>query len=155
MRSCWRWRCDRARTTPRWTRWPRALAPSAERLAETVEQGAAFARTVAALTGRDLPPRALPVAVGQAARGLELAADTGDGAVPAGLRRQSGVGRRPLRALGQTEGQAVLAALHPVIRALGRRGGGGRRWTTSAARAFGADLAAMRHETLDVRIFRT
>jgi urease accessory protein len=53
----------------------RAMAGSAERLAETMDQGRAFAATVAALTGRDMPPRPLPVAVGVAARGLALPAD--------------------------------------------------------------------------------
>ena len=42
----------------------RAMAGSAERLIETMDQGRAFAATVAALTGRDMPPRPLPVAVG-------------------------------------------------------------------------------------------
>ncbi len=51
----------------------RALAPSAERLAETLEQGAAFVRATSAITGRDLAPVALPVAVGQAAQSLGLA----------------------------------------------------------------------------------
>jgi urease accessory protein len=56
--------------------------------------------------------------------------------------------------LGQTEGQAMLATLHPVI-------GDIADWATSAqpddigTAALGADLAAMRHETMDVRIFKT
>jgi urease accessory protein len=56
--------------------------------------------------------------------------------------------------LGQTEGQAVLAGVHPVI---GEIAG----WAATAGldeigtAAFGADLAAMRHEDMDVRIFRT
>jgi hypothetical protein len=47
-----------------------ALQPSAERLKEVAEQGAAFARTVAAMTGAAVPERPLPVAVGAAASGL-------------------------------------------------------------------------------------
>ena len=45
----------------------RAFAPSAERRAETAEQGAAFARTTAAVWGLDLPPLTHPVALGHAA----------------------------------------------------------------------------------------
>jgi urease accessory protein len=56
--------------------------------------------------------------------------------------------------LGQTEGQAVLAALQPLILRLAGEAAG----ATLAALGSGAlrsDLAAMRHETMDVRIFRT
>ncbi|MCA3445991.1 MAG: urease accessory protein UreF [Rhodobacter sp.] len=131
-----------------------ALAASRERLTETLDQGRALATTVAALTGRDLAPMPYPVALGAAARPLGLPV----GRVVALYLHtftsnlvQAGVRFVPL---GQTEGQAVLAALHPLIdRAaaeaadadLDRIGSG----------AFRSDLAAMRHETMDVRIFRT
>lgn len=52
----------------------RAICGSAERLTETMDQGRAFAATVAALDGIDMPPRPLPVAVGRAARRLDLPA---------------------------------------------------------------------------------
>ena len=131
-----------------------ALAASRERLTETLDQGRALATTVAALTGRDLAPMPYPVALGAAARPLGLPV----GRVVALYLHaftsnlvQAGVRFVPL---GQTEGQAVLAALHPLIdRAaaeaaeadLDRIGSGALR----------SDLAAMRHETMDVRIFRT
>lgn len=132
----------------------RALAPSAERLTETLDQGAAFARATSALTGLDLPPRPMPVAVGQAAQilglpkpqviALYLHAFTAN-LVSAAVR---------FVPLGQTEGQVVLAGLHPLIQTL----------ATQAATALldditmstlRADLAAMHHETMPVRIFRT
>jgi urease accessory protein len=131
-----------------------ALAASRERLTETLDQGRALATTVAALTGRDLAPMPYPVALGAAARPLGLPVGW---VVALSLHAftsnlvQGGVRFVPL---GQTEGQAVLAALHPLIdRAaaeaadadLDRIGSG----------AFRSDLAAMRHETMDVRIFRT
>lgn len=132
----------------------RALAPSAERLSETLEQGAAFARATAALTGRDLPARPLPVAVGQAAAGLGLPpgqvialylhAFTAN-LVSAAVR---------FVPLGQTEGQAVLAALHPAIEAIAARAMGATLDDITTA-TLAADLAAMRHETMDVRIFKT
>jgi urease accessory protein len=131
-----------------------ALPASRERWVETMEQGVALTRTTNALTGQDHPPAAYPVALGLAAQPLNLA--------PARVLAlylhafasnlvQAGVRFVPL---GQTEGQAVLAALHPRILRLAD--------ATAAAPldeigsgAFGSDLAAMRHETMDVRIFRT
>ena len=50
----------------------RALAPCAERLQESLDQGTALARTVSGITGRALPPRMLPVAVAEAAAPLAL-----------------------------------------------------------------------------------
>lgn len=132
----------------------RALAPSAERLAETLEQGAAFARTVAALSGRALPPRALPVAVGQAAGGLDLPPAT-----VIALYLQNFAANLVTIAvrhvpLGQTQGQGVLARLAPQIDALANRAAGADTGDLASA-ALAADLAAIRHETRDVRLFRT
>ena len=56
--------------------------------------------------------------------------------------------------LGQTEGQAILASLHPVIEAVASEAARTPPEAITTA-AFGADLAAMRHEGLEVRIFRT
>lgn len=132
----------------------RALAGSAERLVETVDQGTAFARTVAGMTGRDLPARALPVAVGEAAAGLDLAAKDVIGVYLHGFAGNLVAVATRFVPLGQTEGQAVLAGLHPVIAELaGWAAGAGLEDIGTAA--FGADLAALRHEDMDVRIFRT
>jgi urease accessory protein len=132
----------------------RALAPSRERLAETEEQGAAFSRTVAAIAGVEPVELPLPVAVGRAAAPLGLPPERvaavylhafASNLVQAGVR---------FIPLGQTEGQKCLAALHPRIEATARRA-----CVTSLDRigtaAVGADLSAMEHETLNVRIFRT
>jgi urease accessory protein len=132
----------------------RAMAVSAERLAETSDQGAAFARTVAALTGRRLPPRALPVAVGEAAGSLGLpAVQVAEVYLHAFAANLAAIATRFVP-LGQTEGQGVLAALHPVIAAIAAAA-----VTTPldgiATCALGADIAALRHETEDVRLFRT
>jgi urease accessory protein len=132
----------------------RALQTSAERLSETMEQGAAFARAVSALTGRDLPARPLPVAVGQAASTLDLPPAQvlalylhafASNLVSAAVR---------FVPLGQDAGQAVLSALHPVVDGLARDLVDATLDDLQSA-ALGADLAAMRHETLDVRIFKT
>jgi len=132
----------------------RALAASAERAHESEAQGAALARTVNATARRADPPRPLPVALGVAARGL---------GVPAvrvvALYLQAFAGNLCLCAtrfvpLGQTEGQCALAALAPAISEVA--GATERRDPeTIATAAFGADLAAMEHETMDVRIFQT
>ncbi|MEM1430808.1 MAG: urease accessory UreF family protein [Pseudomonadota bacterium] len=132
----------------------RALAPSAERLRETEEQGGALARTVAALGGPASPARPLPVALGVAARELGLAP-----ARIVALYLQSFASNLVSCAtravpLGQTEAQAVLTRLGETVAALARD-------TQDvpcdriASSAFGADLASLRHETLPVRIYKT
>jgi urease accessory protein len=131
-----------------------AMAGSKERLTETVEQGAAFARTVAALTGRDLPPRALPVAVGEAAQPLDLPVVEVVAVYLHAFTANLVACATRFAPLGQTEGQRMLAALHPVIGTLAD-------WAAEAGiddigtSALWADIVAMRHETLDVRIFKT
>ncbi|MEM6760904.1 MAG: urease accessory UreF family protein [Pseudomonadota bacterium] len=132
----------------------RAFAASAERLQETDLQGKAFCQTANAVWHLALPALTYPVAVGAAARatGIPLAQT-----LPLYLHAFAGnlvsVAQRALP-LGQTQGQQVLAALVPIITA-----------TAAAcetatlddllATSFAADIAAMRHETLQPRIFRT
>ena len=130
-----------------------ALAPSLERRRETLGQGEAF--LVAARAWGPPPrlgPTAYPVAVGAvtAAGGipLEIALTAWLHAFAANL---VSVAVRAVP-LGQTDGVAVIADLEPVI-------------LTTAARAAAStlddmgssgllsDIAAMRHETLDVRLF--
>ena len=131
-----------------------ALQPSAERLRETADQGAAFARAVSAVTGQDRAAHPLPVAVGAAAQGLGLEKSQvialylhafTSNLVSAAVR---------FVPLGQNEGQAALAALHPLIQSLADAAAGQGVEAIESA-AFGADLAAMRHEAMDVRIFKT
>ena len=131
-----------------------ALQPSAERLREVAEQGAAFARTVAALTGGLVAERPLPVAVGAAAAGLGLAkADVVALYLHAFASNLVSVAVRFVP-LGQNDGQAALARLHPLIaRLAGEAVAAGLDDIGSAA--LGADLAALRHEGMDVRIFKT
>lgn len=132
----------------------RALQPSAERLAETVEQGSAFARTVAGMTGRELPARPLPVAVGQAAAALALEPAQVVALYLHSFASNLVSGAVRFLPLGQTEGQAVLSALHPVIEGVAQAAVSASLDDIGSA-AFGSDMAAMEHETLDVRIFRT
>lgn len=132
----------------------RALQPCAERLQESLDQGTALARAVSGITGRTLPPRMLPVAVAEAAAPLELPQSD-----VAALYLQGFAGNLVTIAirhvpLGQTEGQAVLGILTPLIHDLAA--------TASRASlddigtcALAGDLAALQHETQGVRIFRT
>lgn len=132
----------------------RALAPSSERLSETAEQGAAFARAVAAVTGRPMPARPLPVALGEAATPLDLPPAQVIGLYLHAFTSNLVSAAVRFVPLGQNDGQSVLAGLHPQIGALAEEAaslGLDDIWSG----ALGADLAAMRHETMDVRIFKT
>lgn len=132
----------------------RALAASKERLEETEAQGRAFVATVNGITGGALSPMPLPVAVGVAARGLALA----PGQVAALYLHAfaSNLTSAAVRfvPLGQTEGQATLAALHGLIDRVAQEAARADPDQITSA-AFGADMAAMRHETLEVRLFKS
>ncbi|MFT5870799.1 MAG: urease accessory protein [Paracoccaceae bacterium] len=131
-----------------------ALASSAERLEETRAQGAAFVRTVNIMTARNQPALPYPVAIGAAARDLAL-----DDATIVQLFLHAfasnlvSVGVRFIP-LGQTEGQHILSGLHAVIAEVSAEAISADLDDLGGA-VFAADLAAMQHETLDVRLFRT
>lgn len=134
-----------------------ALAGSAERRLETLAQGSAFAATRRAM-GASGPDRPYPVAVGEAARGLSLPPES-----IAALHLQAFAAALVSVAvrfvpLGQAEGQRILEALRPVIERVARDAAAvpPDGWLDSlGGAAFGADLAAMEHETQEVRLFRT
>ena len=132
----------------------RALAVSAERLHETEAMGAALTRTTNALLGTASPDRPYPVALGAAARSLTLAPER-----LAALAMQAFASNLVSIAvrfvpLGQTEGQRVLARLAPVIADVAAEVS---EAPLSALRSgtIRADMHAVWHETMDVRIFRT
>tara|TARA_R100001369_G_scaffold43616_1_gene69730 strand:- start:728 stop:1360 length:633 start_codon:yes stop_codon:yes gene_type:complete len=132
----------------------RALQPCAERLQESRDQGAALSRTVAGMTGRSLPPRLLPVAVGEAAAGLCLPKTD-----VLALFLQAFAGNIVMIAirhvpLGQTEGQAVLHRLTPRVHALARDAAEAPLDALGSC-ALAGDMAALDHEIQEVRIFRT
>lgn len=131
----------------------RALAPSRQRLEETEAQGAAFAVTVSAL-GPAVPSLPFPLAVGVAARDLKLPP-----AQVAALWLQAWAGTLVQVAvrfvpLGATDGQRVLAGLQPVILRIAAEAAMAGPDALGTA-AFGADLAGMHHETMDVRLCRS
>lgn len=135
-----------------------ALTPSTERHKETLLTGESFvtaARTWPSDVYAKLPdPCPYPVAVGAIASAHDI--DLGDaliGYLTAAIHTQVSVAVR-LVPLGQTDGLTIMAALEPQIAAL----------ATEAAAAtlddiggmgYAADIAQMRHETLESRIFRS
>ncbi|MGI3212993.1 urease accessory protein UreF [Roseovarius tibetensis] len=132
----------------------RALAPCAERLRESLDQGTALARTISGITGQALPPRMLPVAVGEAASALDLPQED-----VLALYLQGFAGNLVTIAirhvpLGQTEGQVVLSRLIPMIEDVAARAACAALDDIGTC-ALAGDLAALQHETQEVRIFRT
>lgn len=131
-----------------------ALAPSRERLAETLDQGAAFAETTAAVWGPDLAAAAYPVAFGRFARAHDaplLEALTLYSQAFAANLASAGVRLIPL---GQTEGQRIVAALAPLCAEIAR-GAATSTLDDIGSAAVMSDIAAMNHETQTVRLFRS
>ena len=132
----------------------RALAGSAERLHETVEQGAAFARAQEGLRGGAVSARALPVSVAEAARVLPLPPDRVIALFLHSFAANLVSAVVRLVPLGQIAGQRVLASQHDRITAIAARAATAELGDIATS-AFRAEIAAMQHETLDVRLFKT
>jgi urease accessory protein len=117
-------------------------------------QGDAFGKTTSAIWQTDLPDLTYPVAVGAAAQQMGL-----DVQLTAMLFLQAfastlvSVAVR-LVPLGQTEGQKVLAALTPLCQSIAEQTNGATLDALQST-AFLSDIAAMNHETLTHRIFRS
>ena len=131
-----------------------ALAPTRERLEELRAMGVAFTRTIGTLKGRDAPPMALPVALGTMGREMALPP-----ASVIALMLQAFAGNLVTIAvrfvpLGQTEGQQVLAALHPTIVDVAAFACTASPDDLGGA-FFRGDMASAWHETQETRIFRT
>ena len=131
-----------------------AYAPCAERAGEMRDQGAAFAQVLAAIRGCAQPALTYAVGFGRATRGMRLSTAEILGLWLQALAAQLVSAAVRFVPLGGGEGQAVLARLAPVIAEVAEACAGLGVADLGSA-AFGADLAAMRHETLEVRIFRT
>jgi urease accessory protein len=140
-----------------------ALTASAERRLETTAQGTAF--IAAARAAWDCEPLrrldqrpdervAYPTAVAAAAsgHGLPLEASLEAFALAQGANLVSAAVR--LGSIGQTDGQKILAALLPPIRALAREAVRANLADLGGA-AFRSDIAAMRHESQYSRLFRS
>lgn len=135
------------------TNFAAALAASKERWDETRELGAAFVR-VARETGAAAERAPLPIAVGQAARALELSDDTVAASYLQSMAATLIGAAVRFVPLGQAEGQRLQAEMAPLCVAIGEMAA-----TAALDDIYGfvpaADLAAMAHETQEVRIFKT
>lgn len=132
----------------------RALSPSRERLAETLEQGRAFSVQASVLTGRLVPALPLPLAIGAATAPLRVpTADVVALALQAMAAQLVSAAVRFLP-LGQTVGQRILYGMAGRIVPIARFAAAA---PVEAISSFtpGADMASMEHETQIVRIFRT
>jgi urease accessory protein len=140
-----------------------ALAGSAERRLETTAQGAAFVAAMRAAwscpaldhlpaSGGDLT--AYPVAVGAAVagHGLDLLASLEAFALSLLANFVSAAVR--LGAIGQTDGQKIMAALLPDIRRVALEASQAGLDDLGGC-AFRSDIAAIRHETQYSRLFRS
>ncbi len=139
-----------------------ALAASAERRLETTAQGAAFVAAARAAWDCEALRRldqtdgraAYPIAVAAAAsgHGAPLAACLEAFALAQAANLVSAALR--LGPIGQTDGQKILAALLPPVRALAREAHGASLANLGGG-AFRSDIAAMRHESQYSRLFRS
>jgi urease accessory protein len=133
-----------------------ALCTTAERRLETSAQGAAFAIAAAAWPGAEFgnDPLPYPVAVGKLAAAHSISED--DGALAflhAAVANQISAAVR-LIPLGQAAGLRVQAALEPAILSTHTQTQNATEQHLGGA-SWGADIAAMRHETQYTRLFRT
>jgi urease accessory protein len=134
-----------------------ALAPSGERLRETLAQGDAFARAVAQGWPGLLPPTlaavtAYPVVAGAAVAAINAPLADALTAYLNGFAGNSiAVGVR-LGLCGQSGGVRILSGLGDVIARTAQRAAISSLDDLGGC-AFAADIASMRHETLQPRIF--
>ena len=133
-----------------------ALCGSAERHLETTQLGLAFARAAAVWTGAEDKGTAIsyPVAAGTACKALGIDRTPALTAFVQGFCAALVSVAVRLVPLGQTQGLVILRNLSPVIAGVAEKA------CSSGLDMLGgccvaADIAAMRHETLQPRIFRT
>jgi len=142
-----------ARTTDDLSDLAYALAPSAERSVEMREQGAAFTSVLAAL-GQTQPALPYALALGHASRALDLPTPDILAHFLHALTAQLISAAVRFVPLGASDGQRVLATLTPLITTVAARYATEPLDALSSA-TLGADMAAMHHETLPVRIYRS
>jgi len=132
----------------------RAFAPSAERLKESTRQGHAFAQIVSSVWKLEIPQSQLPVALGYAARAVDLCVESVCALYLQAMLSNLVSAAQRLMPIGQTAAQAVLAELTAdcpnVAQATSEIG-----IDDLSSIAFLSDIAAMRHEMLQPRIFQT
>jgi len=140
-----------------------ALAGSSERRLETSAQGSAFVSAARAAWDcaalAHLPQAggeaiAYPIAVGAAAAGHGFTLETALPAFVVALFANLVSASVRLSAIGQTDGQRVMAALLPRLSAMAGECADGDLEKLGSC-AFRSDLAALKHETQYSRLFRS
>ncbi|WP_245604539.1 urease accessory protein UreF [Sulfitobacter donghicola] len=132
----------------------RAYAPCHERLREGERQGQAFARITSQVWDMELPAYQFQIALGRAAKLADLPVDE-----VITLFLQAFLGNlvsaaQRLMPLGQTGAQSVLAQLNAVCIDVAQKTDG-KGLDDISGSAFLSDISAMRHETLEPRIFQS
>ncbi|PRY95312.1 urease accessory protein [Hasllibacter halocynthiae] len=130
-----------------------ALAGSEGRWRETAGQGAAMAAALRA-AGTAVPDGPVPVVLGLAARPLGLPPATVAASQVQAFASMVLSAAQRLLPLPQTEAQAHLAALRPLVLRTAEAAAATPPEALTTA-AFAGEVAAMRHETLQPRMFRT
>jgi urease accessory protein len=133
-----------------------ALAGSAERYLETTQLGRAFGIAAAVWSGAAKSDAAIayPIAAGKACRDFGLPRDMALIAFLQGFAAALVSVSVRLVPLGQTHGLAVLRALSPVIAEVARKAASATQDDLGSSTVL-SDIAAMQHEQLEPRIFRT
>jgi len=132
----------------------RAFAASSERVTESARQGAAFAQVTGAIGGQDLPAVQFPLIVGFAASRHGIAPTPAAALYLQALVTNLTSAAQRLMPLGQTAAQTIVASLHPLCLSMAEKTAGSAIDDIGST-AFLSDIASLRHETLEPRIFQT
>lgn len=132
----------------------RAFCASAERLIEAQNQGAAFAKTIRAVWQPDLPDYLLPIAFGEAVKRQMMDIDATVALYLQAFVSNLVVNATRLLPIGQTDAQHIIAELSAVALIVANSTKGGDISDISNTTLL-SDVAAMRHETLDTRLFQS
>lgn len=135
-----------------------AMAASAERHLEVMQQGGAFLAAVGRWSGdavRHLGLRApYPVAVGAAAAGTGIGLEASASAYLHGFVSNLVSAAVRLVPLGQTEGVNVIARLEPVVLSVAGRAAGATLGDLGSASIL-SEIMSMKHEVQHTRLFRS
>lgn len=131
-----------------------AMAASAERQLEAKLQGAAFCQTTAAIWGGGNVEYIYPVAVGAAAARMNFDVTLTASLYLHAMVSNLVVAAQRLISLGQTDGQAIVSALALLCEKTAKDSAL-ETLDDLQSTAFLSDIAAMRHETQQPRIFRS
>jgi urease accessory protein len=132
----------------------RAFVPAFERQREAERQGRAFARVASEVWELALPDLQFPIALGFAARQENLDIETVVTLYLQGFLANLVAAAQRLMPLGQTDAQGILADLNSVCLRIAAETEG-KTLSHISSTAFLSDIAAMRHETLQPRIFQS